>query len=864
MSNYRLSIVALIVFASALTFASIPMAQSGVYLGVRHVPSSDPPGMLLSVILDSPGFKGGLRTGDVAIALGGVPVGADGSKYAAMLADALSGKSPGDKLKVKVIRSGPVFDIKINGASITLDFPLQELPDLILNSKPGDKIDVVSKNEKRELEFEITLGPRPEGGRGKIPPNSELFPNLPAGLSDVRKLIDVLVDETGTREQYEDLKSRLDGRATPDDGFRLPLVSYLLRDGLQGEAAVRDISLEMEIAASEGIAGARRIHRKITRLMNAPFADFEPAYPPAQTADRHIEWLKEVLFEAARLSREAFADFTPDEIAFLERTREGLTEVFKEENYIDSDENPKRFRDNVRLIELARRVNYSKLMQAQAVLLQIADDEYLTRLRGDLMAAYADTLANGVLYEEETPLGWIVIQGAGRTWRNLPTDPAQYRHDLIVIDLGGDDFYSTRAGGGFSQEFPVGVLIDFDGNDAYESTLHYSQGSGSMGCGLLIDAAGDDSYIGTQWAQGTGFLGCGALIDAAGDDSYRGHEFTQSAAIFGSSFVYEISGGDRMDAHAKSQAFGGARSVALLVDVEGSDSRYAKGTYATGYGDPGIFDAWSQGCGDGFRQYASGGIAGIIDFGGDDYFEAGNFATGGGYYYGFGFVHNAAGNDRYVGSRYNQGFCAHQAVGVFLDDAGDDIYDTRQGVAQGLAWDECATIFIDGGGDDVYHGGTGFSQGASAHNAICVFWDKGGDDVYDYPPGQARAGGNDYHGGTSLSIFIDSGGGRDLYNWNVSAVIPQTAPDETSGEILDENAGDNLNETAGILLNENAGEILDENGETISLTDAAPPAGNNLITGWPEYGFFCDLPGDITDSLKNDAWKGIYYYKLPL
>ncbi len=830
----RLPVIVPLVFVAAFMLSGAPMAQSGVYLGVRHVPSSDPPGMLLSVILDSPGYIGGLRTGDVAISLGGVSVGTDGSKYAGILADALSGKAPGDKLAVKVIRSGPVFDIKINGASVTLDFPLQELPQFILDSKPGDIIEVVSRNETRELSFEIVLGTRPECGRGNIPPNSALFPHLPAGLTDVRRLIDFLVDETGTREQYEDLKSRLDGRATPNDGFRLPLVSYLLRDGLQGESAVRDISGEMEIAAGEGIAGARRIHGNIAELMNAPLADFEYAYPSDQSAERHIEWLKAVLFEAARLSREAFADFTPDEITFLEQTREGLTEVFKEENYIDSDENPKRFRDNVRLIELARRVDYSKLMQAQAVLLQIADDEYLTRLRGDLMAAFADTLANGILYEEETPLGWIVIQGAGRTWRNLSTDPAQYRHDLLVIDLGGDDFYSTRAGGGFSHEFPVGVLIDFDGNDAYESTLHYSQGSGSMGCGLLIDAAGNDSYIGTQWAQGTGFLGCGALIDAAGDDVFRGHEFAQSAAIFGSSFIYDISGDDRMDAHAKSQAFGGARSVALVVDADGNDSRYAKGTYATGYGDPGIFDAWSQGCGDGFRQYASGGIAGIIDFGGDDYFEAGNFATGGGYYYGFGFIHSAAGNDRYVGSRYNQGFCAHQAVGVFLDDAGNDVYDTRQGVAQGLAWDECATIFIDGGGDDIYHGGTGFSQGASAHNAICVFWDKGGDDVYDYPPGQARAGGNDYHGGTSLSIFIDSGGGRDLYNWNVSAVTPQIAEDG------------------------NGGEVLDENGDAISLTDSAPPAGNDLITGWPEFGFFCDLPGELSDAISGGAWRSLF------
>jgi len=73
------------------------------------------------------------------------------------------------------------------------------------------------------------------------------------------------------------------------------------------------------------------------------------------------------------------------------------------------------------------------------------------------------------------------------------------------------------------------------------------------------------------------------------------------------------------------------------------------------------------------------------------------------------------------------------------------------------------TLFIDAGGDDVYDGGGGFSQGASAHNSFSFFLDRGGRDTYRYAPGQARAGGNDYHGGTSFSLFVDEGGARDRY-----------------------------------------------------------------------------------------------------
>ena len=57
------------------------------------------------------------------------------------------------------------------------------------------------------------------------------------------------------------------------------------------------------------------------------------------------------------------------------------------------------------------------------------------------------------------------------------------------------------------------------------------------------------------------------------------------------------------------------------------------------------------------------------------------------------------------------------------------------------------------------------SQGASAHNGFSLFYDGAGKDTYDLhrkPP--AFAGPNDYHGGPSLSIFIDAGGEPNAYD----------------------------------------------------------------------------------------------------
>ena len=42
------------------------------------------------------------------------------------------------------------------------------------------------------------------------------------------------------------------------------------------------------------------------------------------------------------------------------------------------------------------------------------------------------------------------------------------------------------------------------------------------------------------------------------------------------------------------------------------------------------------------------------------------------------------------------------------------------------------------------------------------FIDEGGLDQYFGV--QARAGNNDYHGGSSLSLFIDAGGEKDIYS----------------------------------------------------------------------------------------------------
>src|SRR5207237_2236217 len=136
-----------------------------------------------------------------------------------------------------------------------------------------------------------------------------------------------------------------------------------------------------------------------------------------------------------------------------------------------------------------------------------------------------------------------------------------------------------------------------------------------------------------------------------------------------------------------------------------------------------------------------------------------------GYYFSWGALCDlGSGKDRYEGSRYAQAAAAHSALGSLWDDGGDDVYTVAVAAAQSLAWDLCVTAFMDEGGDDRYDGGAGLSQGASAHNGFSLFYDASGEDRYSLhrkPP--AQAGPNDYHGGQSLSIFMDGGGQPNHY-----------------------------------------------------------------------------------------------------
>jgi hypothetical protein len=355
-------------------------------------------------------------------------------------------------------------------------------------------------------------------------------------------------------------------------------------------------------------------------------------------------------------------------------------------------------------------------------------------------------------------VGWLVIG----------TDAAN-RYDMAkiaaVIEPGGNDEY-------YATDLRLGtrVIIDFAGDDHYTGTPEQGPGGALLGVSFIDDRAGDDVYEGELLACGAAMYGVSLLLDRAGNDIYRGSEWSLGAAVYGAGMIIDLGGGaDQYLGDFLCEGVGGPRGFGCIVDDNGRDLYRANGPTPSAYGTPAVYQSFSQGMGFGYRNYAAGGIGMISDLGGDDRYEAGEFAQGGAYYYGLGILHDASGRDLYYGNRYGQGFGVHQAVGILVDDAGDDTYWSMTAASQGAAWDIGVGLLLDRAGNDTYQC-DGLGQGGASMQAIAMLIDLAGRDRYVAGGGatQGQSGGNSYHyhetGAFSFSLLLDLGGEEDYYS----------------------------------------------------------------------------------------------------
>lgn len=356
------------------------------------------------------------------------------------------------------------------------------------------------------------------------------------------------------------------------------------------------------------------------------------------------------------------------------------------------------------------------------------------------------------------PVGWIILGSAEAN-----------RYDMArivaVYDPGGDDEY-------YATDLRIGsrAIIDLAGNDVYTGTPEQGPGGALLGVSYIDDRAGDDRYEGELLSAGAAMFGVSLLLDRDGNDTYIGKEWSLGAACYGAGMIIDLgAGNDTYLGDFLCQGVGGPRGFGCIVDENGRDLYRANGPTPSAYGTPAVYQSFSQGIGFGFRHYAAGGIGLISDLGGDDRYEAGEFAQGGAYYYGLGILHDAAGRDLYYGNRYGQGFGVHQAIGMLIDDAGDDTYWSMTAASQGAAWDIGVGMLLDRAGNDTYQC-DGLGQGGASMQGIAMLIDMDGADRYASRGGatQGQSGGNSYHyhetGALSFSLLLDLGADEDFYS----------------------------------------------------------------------------------------------------
>ncbi len=735
-----------LVIVAAIQDAPPPFlgVQTGLYNETVDADGTEYAGglLIIGVVADSAAEEAGLLSGDALLAIDGTRLDVPADERQALFQKLIRAKSVGDTLEMLIFRDTVITKAMLDGEPTTAREAWDNPRALIEPRDPGAKLELSAERVRAVLTLTATLRERPELSESArpMPASADIFAE-PVPLPAEAALADELTAEYDVAEAYTDLRNRLAQLVEAGDQFRLSRVAYAMREPFAMPALSQRIA-EMP----SDLPGALR-HA-------AEWTDSDPGRGrprPLRTGlspEEHTQQIARVLKNADRQLQKAFEALTADDREFLAEELDEFGDAFRDDIMILRDTDRERVERLKRFVELSQRVDRASLTKAALYLATLLDSEYLDALQRDLVVDGKSWTGT-----TESEFGPIVIAGPGDDWHQNSA--------AVLIDLGGDDWYTCAAARPFS------VIIDVAGNDSYQATFPVAHGAGTLGVALLLDRGGDDRYITRRWSLGCGVLGVGVLIDDAGDDIYRGAAYSQAMAYCGTGLLIDRRGNDRYDAPRFAQALALPGGFAALLDESGDDEYYCKGRDLGAYGTPGVFAGWGQGCASGLRGLASGGIALLRDDAGDDVYEAGNFSQGGGYYFGWGCLVDRDGTDTYLGERYAQAFAAHQAIGFLDDAAGDDRYYVSRGVGQSCSWDQTITALLDHAGDDVYSGG-GFGLCASAHNGFALMIDYAGRDTYRQHNGSVRAGGNDYHGGASLSLMLDLGGDTDDYAGDTS------------------------------------------------------------------------------------------------
>lgn len=337
------------------------------------------------------------------------------------------------------------------------------------------------------------------------------------------------------------------------------------------------------------------------------------------------------------------------------------------------------------------------------------------------------TKYKSVRWSCKTRFGWITIN-------ELPQDSIPM---LLHLDFGNVQSYS-RGGTTNGIDFPIGILMDFEGDDQYKSEFNNTFGTGILGFGLVSDLNGNDIYQSSgSNGQGAGIGGFGILLDGNGHDTYKFLGSGQGYGYYGVGILADLSGNDRYTCFIQAQGCGLPYGVGLLFDKSGDDFYTANDTdiQFPSAQTKEHNTSMAQGAGFGFRRdfmdgrSMAGGIGMLFDGSGNDTYFGGVFCQSVGYWYGIGILDDDQGDDSYRGVWYSQSATAHFGLSYLRNGHGNDRYESLMTMGIGAAHDYSVSIFEDESGNDTYLAQSN-AVGRSLNSSIAYFVEHQGDDSY--------------------------------------------------------------------------------------------------------------------------------------
>lgn len=272
---------------------------------------------------------------------------------------------------------------------------------------------------------------------------------------------------------------------------------------------------------------------------------------------------------------------------------------------------------------------FGNLGAAIAGIAILLDEEGNDIYRSDMFSQGAGCFGLGLLIDKEGndiylansySQGFGLTMGTGCIMDNHGND--SYLAEMTSLDIGRyeDHYISMSQGYGFGLRpyyaGGIGLIIESEGNDIYNSDI-FGQGGGYWyGLGVIIDKSGHDKYNGYQYSQGAGIhLATGILKDHEGWDFYSSNGVSQGCGHdFGLGLLWDKSGNDNYSSYSLSQGAGNANGIGILIDENGTDGYLNK------------FPSNSRGYGNPRREFGSIGI--FLDISGKDYYsEAGSDST---------------------------------------------------------------------------------------------------------------------------------------------------------------------------------------------------------------------------------------------